>query len=88
MRWWKCIDCGNKIPTESRQCSRCGYQRTEYDLAGAAEDTGEYLINRISYSALEGMFDTIGPSALKIIFAILIGVGVGAVVIVAMKFAF
>jgi len=86
MEHWSCADCETKVPVNRERCSSCGYKRTEYDLAGAAEDTGEYLVNRISLpevSKFEMNFSTI-----RIITAIAIGIGVGGVVITLIRIIF
>lgn len=82
MERWYCPDCESRVPINREQCN-CGYIRTEYDLAGAAEDTGAYLINRLSMPELEKI--GVKLPLLKIITSIIVGVGIGSVVIIFLK---
>jgi hypothetical protein len=84
MERWSCIDCGTRVPVSKERCPSCGYERNEYDLAAAAEDTGQYLISRISVPELNTT--EYGPSVLKILMAIIIGIGIGTAAILLLKF--
>ena len=79
MERWPCADCGTRVPILEERCPSCGYERTDYDLAGAAEETGSYLISRISIPGVN--FGEFGPSLFKILIALIIGTGIGGVVI-------
>jgi hypothetical protein len=84
MEHWNCVDCGVRISISENKCSSCGYQRTEYDLARAADDTGEYLVSRISLPDTN-KFD-FGPSIMRILIALILGVGIGGGIILLLKF--
>jgi len=85
MEQWSCADCGMRIPVSEKKCPSCGYEMTDYDLAGAAEDTGQYLISRISIPELKLQ---IGLSMFKILVAAVIGVGIGIGLIFLLKLIF
>lgn len=53
---WICVDCDRKNHTSNKRCA-CGYEATEYDLAASAEDTGRYLVNRISVPSIETLVE-------------------------------
>ena len=86
MEKWQCPDCGYKSPTEMGRCISCGYECTKYDMAAAAEDTGQYLIEEISLSVDKLSINS--PSWLKISISLGIGVGIGVAVIALIKLLF
>jgi hypothetical protein len=53
---WICVDCGRKNHTDDKRCA-CGYVATQYDLAASAEDTGRYLVNRISVPSIDTLIE-------------------------------
>ena len=86
MERWHCVNCENRISVEEEKCPSCGYERTDYDLAGAAEDTGQYLINKLDLP--DTKLEVVDLSILKVIIAVVIGVGFGGIVILLLRYFF
>ena len=84
MEKWECPDCNYKVSVEVTRCPSCGYEGTAYDFAGAAEDTGQYLLEELSVSIEE--LHVPSPSWFKISLAVGIGVAIGVIVIFILRF--
>ena len=83
MEKWQCPDCDYKSSIDENRCISCGYISTAYDLASAAEDTGQYLIETLSIET--DNLEVHGPGWFKIALAITIGIGIGIAVIALLK---
>jgi hypothetical protein len=81
---WHCIECGRKNQSGIKICM-CGYKATRYDLAASAEDTGRYLVNRISVPSIDVMMEKQTKTYIKmsriIMLSMLSGVIVTSIII-------
>lgn len=77
---WVCADCGRQNHVDSSRCA-CGYKATQYDLAASAEDTGRYLVNRISVPSIETLVEKQAAGYIRISKIIIIMMLSGALLI-------
>lgn len=75
--FWDCKNCGKRVSATEPKCE-CGYEATQYDLAGSAEDTGNYLASRISTPSLETMVTEQSSAWNKLVKVVIVAMAAGA----------